>query len=416
MGRLGRGGGGADPRADRGRSTTRTSAACSTAIWKPGNILLDADGIPWLTDFGRLQGVDGDHRSTGSAAQLGTPHYMPPEPPHGSGSSSAAAVSTAGDVWALGVILWEMLLRRAAAQRRARPVEILEEDRGRSADRRAPARVGGPGFAHRRRAASKKIPRGGSRPRRELADEIARWSWAASRCAPARLRRAAPRQRVRRKPVWAALIAEAYTAGLSNAFLLTRANDAVETLTHTNDQPCQSPHDFTATKLALDARFQVAEDPARALLLAVEAAESTERLHAGVLPEAADALTEVLQKVSGRDISPEGPAHGGGGEPHQPVPGAGIRRSSARTRKWVITLDHCRSRGTRSSPRSSRCILQGEVPIPARRPGSGRCGRTRPLECRRLMPDSRHLLRVCACGCVTVTDPLRQAAAAANRR
>ena len=72
---------------------------------KPGNILLDAAGEPWLTDFGLAKVTGADSSLTLTKDHIGTPHYMAPEIAGG----NARAVSTASDVWALGVMLWEML-------------------------------------------------------------------------------------------------------------------------------------------------------------------------------------------------------------------------------------------------------------------------------------------------------------------
>jgi WD40 repeat protein len=63
-------------------------------------------GEPFVTDFGLAKFIDGkDDDHTRSIAMLGTPHYMSPEQCQG-GSEN---VTTASDVYALGVILYEML-------------------------------------------------------------------------------------------------------------------------------------------------------------------------------------------------------------------------------------------------------------------------------------------------------------------
>jgi Protein kinase domain len=70
---------------------------------KPGNILVDEKGEPLLVDFGIAKYDDG-HTTTG-VALLGTPAYMAPELIV-QGPQASSAVS---DVWALGVILYELL-------------------------------------------------------------------------------------------------------------------------------------------------------------------------------------------------------------------------------------------------------------------------------------------------------------------
>ncbi len=75
---------------------------------KPGNILLDSTGEPFLTDFGLAKLAEGDSGLTHSNALLGTPHYMSPEQAAGRTND----ISTVSDVWALGVILYQMLSGR----------------------------------------------------------------------------------------------------------------------------------------------------------------------------------------------------------------------------------------------------------------------------------------------------------------
>jgi WD40 repeat protein/HEAT repeat protein len=74
---------------------------------KPANILLDADGTPYVTDFGLARKIEGASGMTQSGALVGTPSYMPPEQARGE-----KRVTTAADVYCLGAILYEMLTGR----------------------------------------------------------------------------------------------------------------------------------------------------------------------------------------------------------------------------------------------------------------------------------------------------------------
>jgi eukaryotic-like serine/threonine-protein kinase len=75
---------------------------------KPGNVLVDERGAPRLLDFGiaRLVGGDDEGTSTLTLANMGyalTPEYAAPE------QFTSSAVGVAADVYALGVILHELL-------------------------------------------------------------------------------------------------------------------------------------------------------------------------------------------------------------------------------------------------------------------------------------------------------------------
>jgi len=69
---------------------------------KPGNVLLTDDGTAKIVDFG-LAKLAGQTRLTRTGTTLGTVAYMSPEQVRGS------AVDHRTDIWALGVILYEML-------------------------------------------------------------------------------------------------------------------------------------------------------------------------------------------------------------------------------------------------------------------------------------------------------------------
>lgn len=72
---------------------------------KPGNVMIAEDGTPYLTDFG-LARVAAQGESTLSAGMIvGTPHYLSPEQ-----ASGMMDVTAAADVYALGVMLYEMVV------------------------------------------------------------------------------------------------------------------------------------------------------------------------------------------------------------------------------------------------------------------------------------------------------------------
>lgn len=70
---------------------------------KPGNILLASDGSPRLTDFG-IAHMGKKERVTQTGVAIGTPDYLSPEMLNG------ANVDERADIWAFGVLLYEMLV------------------------------------------------------------------------------------------------------------------------------------------------------------------------------------------------------------------------------------------------------------------------------------------------------------------
>jgi TolB-like protein/Tfp pilus assembly protein PilF len=73
---------------------------------KPGNILIDAEGEPHLTDFGLARLVERESTITGTMVEaLGTPSYMAPEQAAG----DATQLTQATDVYGLGAVFYHLL-------------------------------------------------------------------------------------------------------------------------------------------------------------------------------------------------------------------------------------------------------------------------------------------------------------------
>jgi serine/threonine-protein kinase len=88
---------------------------------KPGNILLTDDGIPKIADFGLAKRMDdeGSHTKTGTV--LGTPDYMAPEQAEG----KTRDIGPPTDIYALGIILYEMLIGRPPFRNEAM-IQVLD--------------------------------------------------------------------------------------------------------------------------------------------------------------------------------------------------------------------------------------------------------------------------------------------------
>ena len=77
---------------------------------KPGNIIVDKDGIARIIDFGLAK--TGDVTRTAGGSAKGTPLYMSPE------QASGKTLDKRTDLWSLGAVLYEMLAGTPSFSRR----------------------------------------------------------------------------------------------------------------------------------------------------------------------------------------------------------------------------------------------------------------------------------------------------------
>jgi len=90
---------------------------------KPSNVLVDAGGEPRVLDFGiaKLIEESGEHTMTGTGLRVLSPAYAAPEQILGE------PIGTATDVYALGLMLCELLVGQLPQSRRGRGAQLAQE-------------------------------------------------------------------------------------------------------------------------------------------------------------------------------------------------------------------------------------------------------------------------------------------------
>ncbi len=89
---------------------------------KPANILIDPDGAVKLTDFGLAQSVGGDASASEEEDSFGTPEYAAPEL-----FEEGAEIDHRADIFAVGVLLFELLTGQQPAAVYQPPSEVISD-------------------------------------------------------------------------------------------------------------------------------------------------------------------------------------------------------------------------------------------------------------------------------------------------
>jgi WD40 repeat protein/serine/threonine protein kinase/tetratricopeptide (TPR) repeat protein len=197
---------------------------------KPSNLLLDAQGVVWITDFGLARRLE-DPALTHSGVLLGTPRYMSPE----QAEAAKRPVDHRTDIYSLGATLYELLTHRPAFDGRT-PQEVVDQiiHKDPLPPRRLNPHVPRDLETIILKAMAKRVE-DRYRTAAELADDLHRWQ----RLEPIQARRIGPVGRLarwcRRNPVVASLAAALIllllivsTVSTWSAFLIADARDSAK--------------------------------------------------------------------------------------------------------------------------------------------------------------------------------------------
>jgi serine/threonine protein kinase/Flp pilus assembly protein TadD len=194
---------------------------------KPANLLLDASGHLWVTDFG-LARFGADAGLTVSGDLLGTLRYMSPE----QALAKHGLVDHRSDVYSLGATLYELLTLRPAVdgedkQEILRNIAFAEPARPRKQDKSIPAELETVALKCLAKNPAERYATAG-----ELADDLRRWlADRTIRAKPPTLRQRAAKWSRRHRPVVASavvlLLVGAVALAVSTVLVL-RANGRTE--------------------------------------------------------------------------------------------------------------------------------------------------------------------------------------------